>query len=190
MKKDVIKDEEIAGTIAFGNRLTELRRKEGCSQEELAERLDVTRQTISKWENGQSSPDLMKALKLSKVFKMSVDELITGNKNDATKINIETNTENKEKSNSPFDYSYMLLPTVTEIKKKNFIKRNWVKIIAAIMSTILVSYGILCVYRFWILKDIKDKFESNVNFDNCYYERQEISISEGNVNRSRKKQRR
>ena len=46
--------------MEFGNRLYELRKQKGLSQEELANRLDVTRQTISKWELGDSTPDMDK----------------------------------------------------------------------------------------------------------------------------------
>lgn len=44
--------------MEFGNRLYELRKQKGLSQEELANRLDVTRQTVSKWELGDSTPDM------------------------------------------------------------------------------------------------------------------------------------
>ena len=46
--------------MEFGNRLYELRKQKGLSQEELANRLDVTRQTVSKWELGDSTPDMDK----------------------------------------------------------------------------------------------------------------------------------
>ena len=44
--------------MKFGDKLSELRRKEGLSQEELGYKLNVTRQTISKWELGQANPEL------------------------------------------------------------------------------------------------------------------------------------
>lgn len=56
-----------------------LRKKEGLSGEALAEKLNVTRQTISNWERGETSPDLSQAILLSKVFKVSLDDL-TDNK--------------------------------------------------------------------------------------------------------------
>lgn len=60
----------------LGNKILELRKKNGFSQEELAEKLEVTRQTISKWELGETSPDIVQAQKLSKIFKVSLDELV------------------------------------------------------------------------------------------------------------------
>lgn len=52
-----------------------LRKKEGFSQESLAEKLNVTRQTISNWELGQTSPDILQARLISKIFKISLDDL-------------------------------------------------------------------------------------------------------------------
>ena len=64
--------------MEFGNRLYELRKQKGLSQEELASRLDVTRQTVSKWELGETAPDIKQAQILSQIFNISLDEL-TGN---------------------------------------------------------------------------------------------------------------
>ena len=46
-------------------------KKDGLSQENLAEKLNVTRQTISNWESGQTTPDILQAKQLSKIFKIS-----------------------------------------------------------------------------------------------------------------------
>lgn len=56
-----------------------LRKKEGLSQENLAEKLSVTRQTVSNWESGQTTPDIIQAKEISKIFKISLDDL-TDNK--------------------------------------------------------------------------------------------------------------
>ena len=55
-----------------------LRHAAGWSQEELAARLDVTRQSVSKWESGQSVPDAERLVKLSELFGVSVDFLLKG----------------------------------------------------------------------------------------------------------------
>ena len=52
-----------------------LRRKAGLSQEQLAERLEVTRQTVSKWETGRSVPDLEKLEAMARVFGVTLNEL-------------------------------------------------------------------------------------------------------------------
>lgn len=74
--------------MKFNEKLIELRKKEGLSQEELGYKLNVTRQTISKWELGQTTPEMDKLIEMSKLFNMSVDELINEeNIEDETKMN-------------------------------------------------------------------------------------------------------
>lgn len=53
-----------------------LRKKNGLSQEELAERLGISRQAISKWESGQSTPDLNKLILLSEIYNVTIDSLV------------------------------------------------------------------------------------------------------------------
>ena len=64
--------------MEFNNRLYELRKQKGFSQEELAGRLNVSRQTVSKWEVGESTPDMEKLLAISDLFGVSLDELVKG----------------------------------------------------------------------------------------------------------------
>lgn len=62
--------------MKFNEKLYEIRKKQGLSQEELGFELKVSRQTISKWESGQSYPDFQKLVMLSDYFDMSLDELV------------------------------------------------------------------------------------------------------------------
>jgi transcriptional regulator with XRE-family HTH domain len=63
----------------IGKKIMDLRKKNGLSQEELAEKIGVARQTISKWELGETSPDLKQAKEISKIFNVSLDELTNNN---------------------------------------------------------------------------------------------------------------
>lgn len=67
--------------MAIGNRLYNLRKEKNISQEELANALDVSRQTISKWETGESTPDFNKICPLCEYFGITTDELISGKQN-------------------------------------------------------------------------------------------------------------
>ena len=62
--------------MILADKIIELRKKNGWSQEDLAEKLEVSRQSISKWESAQSIPDMNKILKLSEVFSVSTDYLL------------------------------------------------------------------------------------------------------------------
>lgn len=66
--------------MTLGNRLYEMRKEKGLSQEQVAEILGVTRQTVSKWETDQTTPDFDKIIPLCNLYNVSTDELLTGNK--------------------------------------------------------------------------------------------------------------
>lgn len=61
--------------MSLGEKLANLRKRDKLSQEELAEKVGVARQTISKWELDETSPDIKQAQELSKIFHISLDEL-------------------------------------------------------------------------------------------------------------------
>ena len=63
-------------TIEFANRLAELRKEKGYSQEDLAGKLGVSRQAISKWERGEATPDSDNLIALSSLYGVSLDELV------------------------------------------------------------------------------------------------------------------
>ena len=76
----------------LGKKIAELRKKNNLSQEELAEKVGVARQTISKWEIGDTTPDINQVKIISKIFNISIDELID---NDINSVIVEkvSNTE-------------------------------------------------------------------------------------------------
>ena len=91
--------------MKFNEKLINLRKKAGLSQEELGYKLNVTRQTVSKWELGQTTPEMDKLIEISKIFNISVDELINESetKNDSNSNPIIEDkpiekTNNKEKT--------------------------------------------------------------------------------------------
>ena len=69
------KTENRENPCSLAERLVELRKKQGYSQQEIADRLSVTRQTISNWECGQGAPALDKAAELAAIYQISLDEL-------------------------------------------------------------------------------------------------------------------
>lgn len=64
--------------MSLGEKLLYLRKKEGLSQEDVADKLGVSRQTVSKWETDQTVPELIKAKLLSQLYNVSYDYLISG----------------------------------------------------------------------------------------------------------------
>ncbi len=65
-------------TLELGNRLAAMRKEKGYSQEELAEKLGVSRQAVSKWERGEASPDTDNLIALANLYGVTLDELVHG----------------------------------------------------------------------------------------------------------------
>ena len=76
--------------MTFSDKLIALRRKAGWSQEELAERLNVSRQSVSKWESAQSMPDIDKIVQLSSLFGVTTDYLLKDGQDDPRPAAAET----------------------------------------------------------------------------------------------------
>ena len=64
--------------MIFADKLVDLRKKSGWSQEELADRIGVSRQAVSKWESEQATPDLEKVVIMSDIFEVTTDYLLKG----------------------------------------------------------------------------------------------------------------
>ena len=72
--------------MSFSENLTELRKINNLSQEDLAEKIGVSRQTLSKYETGESVPDIQKCKMIADVFSVSLDDLISYNKDDSENL--------------------------------------------------------------------------------------------------------
>lgn len=94
----------------FGEKLYELRKEKKLSQEDVADKLNVTRQTVSKWETNQSTPDFDKVLPLCELFEISADELLSGNKKE------ENNTKKQDKV---IENEEEKMPSKQEIRRKS-----------------------------------------------------------------------
>ena len=64
--------------MEIGKKLKEARQMSGLTQENVAEKLNVSRQTISNWENGKSYPDIISVIKMSECYRVSLDYLLKG----------------------------------------------------------------------------------------------------------------
>ena len=95
-------------TLETANRLFELRKNHGLSQEELAEKLGVSRQAVSKWERGEASPDTDNLIALAKLYGLSLDELIFGERKESAQ-----SEEPPEESSTEDDAIYI------DVEKEN-----------------------------------------------------------------------
>ena len=71
--------------MKFCDKLQKIRKENNVTQEQLADKLNVSRQAVSKWESGTAYPDTEKLIQISKIFNISLDELVNDNKNNSQK---------------------------------------------------------------------------------------------------------
>lgn len=83
--------------MSIGERLINLRKSKNLSQEQVADKLNVTRQTISKWETDQSMPDLDKIIPICELFDISTEELLSGVVKEKDDTKLENQSEIKKK---------------------------------------------------------------------------------------------
>ena len=91
----------------LGKRIADLRHEKGLKQDELAQKLGVSSQAVSKWENDQTCPDISLLPQLAKILGVTVDELLTGKKAESPTIQVLPENERK-------DIKDMILRIVTE----------------------------------------------------------------------------
>ena len=129
--------------MELNERLYELRKNNNWSQEELAEKLDVSRQTISKWESNKAIPELEKLIKLSEIYNITLDELV---KDEVAENILNENSNEKLK------------------KIKSFLKKHWKKIL--IISSVII---VLSLILFFI--NISRRLSIIYDFSKYYKER-------------------
>lgn len=83
--------------MKFCEKLFELRKRRGLSQEKLAEELDVSRQAVSKWENGDAFPESAKLLAIAKYFDVTTDYLIDESQDEYTPPRLTKNIDTADK---------------------------------------------------------------------------------------------
>ena len=104
--------------MKFNEKLLKLRKEKGLSQEELGMEMQVSRQTISKWETGQSYPDFTRLVMLSDFFDMTLDELVK----DIDVQEVRENSFTNEKIDSIFRVSQDVNSIFQNRTLKNIIK--------------------------------------------------------------------
>lgn len=119
----------------LGKKIQTLRKKQGLSQEELAEKLSVTRQTISKWELEQSTPELQYVSQISEIFGVTTDYLIKDVMDDSDK-----KAERNENDNSHAELSEKSVQE--KVNHSPFMR---------FLGAVLTFFGLIVVIAFIIL---------------------------------------
>ena len=105
--------------LEIANRLVELRKQHGYSQEDLADKLGVSRQAVSKWERVEASPDTDNLIALAKLYGVSVDELLNYKPSAAAgkEAEAETAEDAPESAGFPLRFTVRMKHSVSE--------KNW-----------------------------------------------------------------
>lgn len=91
----------------LSEKIFELRKANGMSQEQLAEKIGVSRQSISKWESGESTPEMERLIELSKVFNVTTDYLLKTSEVDQLAIRTETIEKKQERLQAEFQKQHV-----------------------------------------------------------------------------------
>lgn len=108
----------------LGGKIQQLRKQGNLSQEQLADKLGISRQSISKWESEQSIPEIDKIVQLSEIFGVTTDYLLK---------DVDKYSEN-----------------IVLYKKTNFSTKK----VRIIIATICIAFSILCIFVMWVLSKI------------------------------------
>lgn len=120
--------------LKFNEKLIKLRKASGLSQEELGDKLNVARQTISKWELGETTPEMDKLGELSNLFEISIDELV--------KENAIPNTIIKEIDQRKVESLYKDSQNVKSV----------IRIYLVIGTGILIFFALIVIYGIFFVK--------------------------------------
>ena len=129
--------------MSFGENLINLRKQKGWSQDDLAENLDLSRQAISKWENDTSKPDIDNIKKISKIFSVTIDDLLN---NDVVKDKAVTLNVKKEEK-----------------------KERITTIVKCMIIAVIIIYIINVIFKFASLLIIVNGIQKYANLSNYHY---------------------
>lgn len=140
--------------MSLGTNFFNARKKQGLSQEEVAEKLGVSRQTISKWELDETLPDINQSKKMAAAYKVSLDELIEFDPdlNDIKEVIAKTSEEKQAKVDwtSVWAEKYPVLTTY----QQNVQLDDYVPKMKEMLQRLKKDYGYNDQDAFLVLKDI------------------------------------
>ncbi len=147
--------------MRLGNRLFHARKKQGLSQEDVAGKLGVSRQTVSKWETDETLPDIRQAKQMARLYNLSLDELIEFDVDlqEIQEVIERTSAELEEKIDwtSAWGKKYpILLSYQKEVNAANFAAR-----LSMMLEELKHDYGYTDLDAFLVLKDILGKLWTN-----------------------------
>lgn len=140
--------------MSLGNSLYNSRKKKGLSQEEVAEKLGVSRQTISKWETEETVPDIYQAKKLAKIYGLSLDELIDADLDQKEIEEVIKNTDEKKEAKINWTNAWSKKYPVLAIYQQEVDIDRYARQIREMLTDLQVKYHYNDLDSMLVLKDI------------------------------------
>ena len=156
--------------MSLGNNLFEARKKAGLSQESVAEKLGVSRQTISKWETNETIPDIYQSKKLAKLYNLTLDELIDFDIDIKEIEEIIKNTDEEKESKINWTNAWSKKYPVLKNYTQQVDISKYSTIIRKLLNSLKDNYGFNELDSMLVLKDIlyheyeRRKYESRKNW--------------------------
>ena len=149
--------------MRLGENLAQARKKNGLSQEEVAEKLGVSRQTVSKWETGETLPDIQQAKRLSLLYHLTLDQLVEFDL-DCQEIQqaisrVKPETEKKIDWSAMWGQKYPVLLQYPETVDQTPYREG----LSAMLKQLREEYGYGKQDAFLVLKDILGKIWKETN---------------------------
>jgi len=140
--------------MTFAQKLVALRKQAGLSQEQLAEKLSVSRQAVSKWETGDTLPDTAKVIQLSRLFDVTIDYLLKEEETTPAAENVQQESEPATPPVSEGEPAPQVVQTLQLMESPQ--RRKRAKWIAGWILTGLGSLGYLVL---WVLSTMIESYE-------------------------------
>ncbi len=140
--------------MSLGNSLFDARKKKGLSQEEVAEKLGVSRQTISKWETEETVPDIYQAKKLAKIYGLSLDELIDTDLDQKEIEEVIKNTDEKKEAKINWTNAWSKKYPVLATYQQEVDIDRYARQIREMLTDLQVKYHYNNLDSMLVLKDI------------------------------------
>lgn len=138
----------------LGNNLFQARKKAGLSQEAVAEKLGVSRQTISKWETDETVPDIYQAKRLAKLYHLSLDERIEFDMDRKQIEEVIKNTNEEKDSKIDWTNAWSKKYPVLATYQTRVDKTKYALEIRKMLNNLSIEYGYNTLDSMLILKDI------------------------------------
>lgn len=135
--------------MTFGEKIKTEREKRGWSQDQFAERILVSRQSVSKWETNKNYPSIEILMDISDLFKITIDELLRSDENLKSKVIADSKKSYKSNLKNELLTALGIIVAIIFVSYLKNNQLNWISILDSIITTGAVLYLIHLLFPNW-----------------------------------------